>query len=582
MAVDPRQIIVDNLPGSTATVTEPPNRNAAVSTYSYEQDTNRLARGNPENTVIVTRDSTRRQNIPTGLSINTWEEPLAAYGASYPHNHVYQTPNGLVQEFDDTPNNVRYHRYHPAGTYVEVDSNGTEVRKIVGDNYYIVERNGYIFIGGEANITVSGKCNILVTNDVNLQIDGKLDAVVKNDINLTTSGNFNLNVKETFKVRAENYVLETKKYDHDNLGQFNFKTDSLIQQINRQDTKVTGEGKFLFGKLDIGVDNDFITSSSSLSMQASGKIVIDAVGKMSIDGSEVLIGGSTLHLKAGTVRATRHQKEAIGSEFFLKTEGGPSSPEAASSLTVPNVTNPQLTGLVVPASRAFPDRSDRPALRQTVNRSERAAIINDETPRQGIGTSGNIARYNDPAAQIPVTGTAAPSTPVDSSTFINTTTFTGEEQISKYFKLKDVTTNTKLANINNSIRAQKGLTVGQIASNLQALSVNILDILVERYGRNSFWVTSGFRRGENQLQHGEGRAVDIQFLQNNSRIVDRDWYRRLLPEIITIVPFDQTILEFNGSSIWIHMSFNSQGNRRQYFTMDVARGTRSPISVLPG
>lgn len=575
MAVDSREQLIQNIPGNVASGLSDQTQQTARTIYSYEQDTNRLSRGDPQNTHIITRDSTRRQNISTALSIDTWNEPPAAYGATYPHNHVYQTPNGLVQEFDDTPNNVRYHRYHPAGTYVEVDSNGTEVRKIIGDNYYIVERNGYIFIGGEASITVSGKCSILVTNDCNLQVDGKLDAVVKNDINLTTSGNFNLNVKETFKVRADNLVVETVKYNHENLGEYNLRTNTFVQQMNKADISIQGPLTLYTKKYDMIVDTGaFTVQCNQFDLNSKEKFTVKSGSTASLDGSEVRLGGSTLHVQAGTVKASTNTKESVGSEFFLKTEGGPSAPEAPGAAVAPTVTNPQLTGLVTPAGRANPDRSPIPPLGQTSNRFMRAAIENDGG--SGPSSTSLYPGYNTP---VPYTGPEAQvagNTPaaivaaesVDSSTLINRTDFTGEEQISQYAKLKDLTTG---AVFGHRIRAQAGLSVGDIAANLQALAVNVIDKLAERYGRGSFIITSGFRPeaqargGSGTSQHSKGQAVDIQFPS-----LPAGEYANRAQELLSVIPFDQLILEYQTTGTgrpWIHISFTRDRNKRQFFTM---------------
>jgi hypothetical protein len=103
-----------------------------------EQDYSRLARGISHGTVVETKDNSRNIDIPIALSMDTWEQPLSAFNGSYPHNHVFETRNGLIEEFDDTEGNERYHRYHPSGTFIEWDSEGNSVRKTVGDSYQII------------------------------------------------------------------------------------------------------------------------------------------------------------------------------------------------------------------------------------------------------------------------------------------------------------------------------------------------------------------------------------------------------------------------------------------------------------
>jgi hypothetical protein len=489
-----------------------------------------------------------------------------------------------VQEFDDTPGSVRYHRYHPTGTFVEIDSNGTEVRKIVGDNYYIIERNGYIFIGGEANITVSGTCNILVTNDVKLQVDGKLDAVVKNDINMTTSGNFNLNVKETFKIRAEELIIETKTYDHKNIG-------SHVTETNTMDVKVaethTENAKIYNMRTQ---ENTLFNCGTDYQINTTNKYVLKSGSETQIDASKVAIK-TDMHLQNSLfVQSEVHApmfKGTVQVAQFASSAGraplGPPSPVSPSPTApsvdieppppVPDTTPVQLTGLVIPGPRAYPDRSSRPALQQTVNRFIRAAIENDEGERPSVPLYVGYdapSPYAGPDAQptVPLPSSSVQGESVDNTDIINTTYFTGEEQISKYLKLKDLTTH---ATFGHRIRAQAGLTEGQIAANLRTLAINVVDKIADRYGRGSFIITSGFRPqaqargGAGTSQHGLGQAVDIQFTGlPNSGYADR------AQELLGIIPFDQLILEYQTTGTgrpWLHISYAGERSRRQYFTM---------------
>jgi hypothetical protein len=575
MAINTRDQIAQELPNSNITVGITDNT-AADSVYNYEQDTNRLARGETVGTVVDVKDATRRTAIQTALSIDTWDEPLSPYAANYPHNNVYQTPNGLVQEFDDTPNNMRYHRYHPSGTYTETDVNGTEVRKIVGDNFYIVERNGYIFIGGEANITVSGKCNIMVMSDCNLQVEGKLDAVVKNDINMTTSGNFNLNVKETFKVRADDFVLETVKYNHTNVGEMKVKSSGINTQADNIDTTVTDNFKLTTKNHNVTASENSFLSAVDINNTSSGKIVQQASGKISLNSSDVVLGnGGTVNINAGSLKATTTAKETQGGNFYPVSTSGPASPDSAAAASGAVAVDPALTGFIIPADRSNPDRTPRPALPQVSNRVVRAGIENDDGNRSSVPLYpgyNSSAPYTNSSQQFIAPAGLSPlptlSPTGSDNDYSSETRFTGQEQLTKYIKLRDVSTNAVFGHM---VRSQAGLTAGQIVTNLQHLSLNVLDRIVEKYGRGSFIITSGFRPeaqargGSGVSQHGLGQAVDIQFpsLSNSD-------YATRAQELIEVISFDQLLLEYQTTGSgrpWIHISYKPQGNRRQYFTM---------------
>ena len=99
---------------------------------------------------------------------------------------------------------------------------------------------------------------------------------------------------------------------------------------------------------------------------------------------------------------------------------------------------------------------------------------------------------------------------------------------------------------------------------LTALVTNILDPLREEYGK-PIVVTSGFRcprlnhavGGVATSQHMKGEAADIRTLSD--RPSDN---KKLFDLIIKLgLPYDQCIDEYGYN--WIHVSYTSQGNRRQ-------------------
>ncbi len=583
MAVDIDTVTTSQQPGTPLSGTSP-NPNVAVDNtgdlYAYEADTNRLARGQTAGTVVETKDSTRRTDIQTALSIDSWDEPLSPYGGSYPHNNVRQTPNGLIEEFDDTPNNIRYHRYHPSGTYTEIDNNGTEVRKIVGDNFCIIEKNGNIFIGGTASVTIQNSCNILILGDANIEVNGKLNAVVKSDISLTASGSMDLTVGETLKIKAEDIVLESTKFNQTTVGTQKIKASGISQDISGNvDIKIASSYKIQSDTIQqksVGVTT---VNSSDFNLLASGKISQKATGITSIDGSDVRLGGSTLHINSAAIKAASTKKETQGDNFYPESTSGPSAVEAPVEAIVPTPQPPVSTGLMQPLPRMSVPQTATPNLRQTNNRIIRAGVENDG--RSTRPSSDLYPGYNTP---VPYTPTSTPTPPavseipilqtVDNSRFINATSPPYNELISQFIRLKDVSINA--AARGHQIVSQKGLTIGQIITNLQSLSVNVIDKIYEKYGPTMV-ITSGFRQGTNDSQHCLGQAVDIQF-----RNLTPSQYAERASELMRLVPFDQFLLEYQttgSGNPWLHISFNSNGNRRQYFTM-MNHSRTTPIGVL--
>lgn len=158
--------------------------------YLGEQDTNRLARNqNIAKTIVPFKESTMDRGVKIANSSATWDQSQVPYNAKYPYNQVYETECGHIEEYDSTPGNERTHSFNASGTFTETDKNGTTVRKIVGDSYEIIERNGYAHIKGKINITVEGSANILVQNNCELEVGGNFNASIGGDMNWAVGGN---------------------------------------------------------------------------------------------------------------------------------------------------------------------------------------------------------------------------------------------------------------------------------------------------------------------------------------------------------------------------------------------------------
>lgn len=121
--------------------------------------------------------------------------------------------------------------------------------------------------------------------------------------------------------------------------------------------------------------------------------------------------------------------------------------------------------------------------------------------------------------------------------------------------------------IKSSTARRKGipnLPNGEQKENLIALVDNVLDPLRKLWGKPII-VTSGFRcaklnravGGVAKSQHMKGQAADIRTVENttmeNKRLFDVAMKSGL--------PFDQLIDEYGYN--WIHISFNTKGNRKQ-------------------
>lgn len=170
-----------------------------------ESDINRLARNeNIDETIVQSKKDGVEQGVETATG--EWDEPVTPYAAQYPHNKVFESESGHIQEVDDTPGAERTHNYHKAGTFTETHPDGTTVTKIVGDKYEIVHKDGYLFIKGALNISVNGDSNIYVKGDVNQKVDG--------DVNEEVNGSVSRKVSGTYDIECAGYTVTAPTVDY--------------------------------------------------------------------------------------------------------------------------------------------------------------------------------------------------------------------------------------------------------------------------------------------------------------------------------------------------------------------------------
>ncbi len=179
----------------------------------------------------------RERRIPIALPFadyahrKEWHEPQNPYAAKYPYNVVKESPHkegnddvyaydasdrgdhrkqkcglgawGIGEEWDSTPGNERYHRFHPSGNYFEIDKEGREVRKIYGDAFEIDIKDKSILIKGDWNITVEGNKNELIEGDYNLQVIGNINRDVRGNIMTHVDGDEKKHIKSRRRVYVD-------------------------------------------------------------------------------------------------------------------------------------------------------------------------------------------------------------------------------------------------------------------------------------------------------------------------------------------------------------------------------------------
>lgn len=499
-----------------------PNMKYPLRQYIGEPDTNRLARGKIDGTVVEYKDEKRLQDVQTAAGF-TWQQPDIPYNAKYPYNKVMETESGHIMEFDDTPENERIHIYHRKGTYTEIDVNGTQVNRIVGDGYHIMERNGYIFIGGAANVTVNGNIRILVNADANIDITGNATVNVAGQGAINTAGDLAMNVGGEFKLKAANIKMDSG-------SDFNVTAGA--------DTKISSGGSF---NSDSGGEA-FVTAGGNLELLAGGAANLE---------------GATVHLGEGAASATAADSAELGDAI----EAGEKSTQEFQQLMPPPRNLEGELGYETPDENADPGAAGYHENRQP-NASDQANVLEStEAPENNAKqtTADCAAIYN------------MPSFP---ESYVLHTDGTG------YKWTIGMLTRGNPITAGNYGKPLKKVTTQEIVCNMKALCINILGPINEQVGKvGSAWqITSCYRNfvpagGSPTSQHLTGSAVDVSIGGNFGYAINYAWAQKFAATL----PIDQMLLEYRDPGVngnknnkrinWIHMSYNNYGpGKKQVLT----------------
>ena len=492
-----------------------PNANYPTKEYAGISETNKLAQGDARGTIVQEKNKNRMRGakLPGG---EAWDEPESAYRGAYPYNKVTQTESGHIFEIDDTPGSERLHIYHKSGTYIEIDANGSVIKRTKGSSYEIIDRNGKIAIAGRADISINGACNIFVGNDANIEVEGDTNITCHNDITAQAGGSFNLSAVDEFNIRSKTVRIEADENMH-----------------IRADTAITTQAKFINNK-----------ASESINDTAKNRYT-SVTGDVSVAGNNVYLDSdSEIHWNSG-----------------LSTKG-----------TLVDAERSAIGLLSGRKDISDNDKNDPLVLSLADNRSisleEETQSTDDYEKQKSLIISEGFANATDISAP----PTAVDSTTVESeqSNFVEpdvklktVTQLPGNYNLSPNFTVEMLS--NKAAVTRDMIRSHAGATYGEIAYNLQAVALNILEPVKKLYP--NMFVTSAFRDPGNASnaktsQHPLGQGVDIQF-----KGITKKEYFEIATKLAKVLKYDQMILEYcsYANNPWIHVSYSVK-NRSQVLT----------------
>ena len=571
--------------------------NGVYPKYKNEPDTNRLAAGNNlGRTYVVKKEAAMKMGIKIANG-GTWDQSPVPYNATYPYNKVTETESGHVMEFDDTPGSERIHFYHKTGSFIEWDANGTQVNRIVGDGYEIIERNGHVYVVGAMNVTVDGALNVRTDNIFNLEVSGAAKINIYNDANINISGNSNLAVGGEFNLKASRINMEST-------GQFNIKSDSGLNIHSVKDMNVYTEAGlfveadsdinytstkgsiFLTSELDTHIDasnNVNISSKLATHIKSTAFMNVEAKGLLNLKSLAAVALGATgaVSIKGGAMVALDGAIVALNSGIAQSPLGAtaakPALPARAAGqadIELPieirgtsGVSTLPKPGL---ATRGSETGFDSPDTGDSVAYANRK-IQNNEVSKSDIEGSKYSTQKEKPAAN----SAASPGSVAGLESIRNMPAdqYTAGMKLSKHFTLGDLTKGgIRIPRVTYNVNGAN-ITPQEIVCNMRVLAEKVLDPIRDKFGK--FTITSAFRRppfggapGDLGTQkeggdHPIGCAADIVFPGGKAETF------KICNEIVKLLPsWNQVIMEYNGSQYWIHVSCRPAGNKGHMFTMN--------------
>lgn len=337
------------------------------------------------------------------------------------------------------------------------------------------------------------------------------------------------------------------------------------------------------GSLNVTIDganNLYVKNALNINVDGVTTINVKNDAHVNVSGNMNLAVGESLAIKATSILMEAET-------FDLKTSGN-STIDAGGDASINASANAKLdgaqvhlgmganaantTGLDIPGDKQSPEMPDFGKL--TVITRGASAAGHYETPEEGDSTAYTQKQINSGAIKkeemnsgnmqetVQAPPSPIPSGPKSCDAIMMKSTFEPSFALSKNFTLGALTKNGS-----RPVVEQQGLKVQEIVCNLKGLAENCLEPIRNLYP--NMVITSGFRRpgdvakSSKTSDHYLGCAADI-VIPN----LDRQGHFEAISKIQQLIPYDQLLLEYQGSNtVWIHVSFKYTNVKKQIFTM---------------
>lgn len=473
-----------------------PNKKYPKYEYYGLSDINKLAISDKTHLSFKIKDNNRVTKIPLARTSQTWDEPITAFGGVYPYNQVIETEGGHVIELDSTPNAERIQVFHKSGTHIEIDVNGSMVRKTVGENYEIMDRNNFVYVKGAHNLTVEGKTNILVKDNASIEVEGDLSVTGHGDTTVQTAGVAGI-VAETALISAQ------KGFDVVTEGTINLQ----------------------------GKDINLYAKGGSITQKASGDISLEtgSFKNLSLKGGlSVLIDAVVVKTKSG---ANSIREIALG------------------VLSPPSKKTPDTTGIPVLTRPSFNDAAFQYDALET-------GSTDYAKSQAAAGAISSKISPTPSGALTPEQQSSQPITPCDCTEFEGIEYFPRSLVLSKYFKLDNFIRSEK----GPRLQAQRGLREKDIVCNLKQLAVNCLDPIKAKYPNMNINSGFRIGELPSDHNIGAAADLSFPGTSFSKYKEIADWIIANVPyrQVLLEYQFDKS--SYKLSTAWIHVAYLAKDN----------------------
>ena len=166
------------------------------------------------NTKEIFTDNTKKRAVD-----EEWSFPVSPAKPVYPYNKSMTTESGHIVEIDDTLGVERMAIEHRSGTFHEIHPDGSEVTRIVNDNYTVVAKDDKLIVGGNVDVSVengnvriavaTGNADIYVAGNADLMVDKNITATVGENVTATVGGNLQADITGTTDVTSDGKITIT-------------------------------------------------------------------------------------------------------------------------------------------------------------------------------------------------------------------------------------------------------------------------------------------------------------------------------------------------------------------------------------